>query len=50
MKEKRDRREKNETKVEVDKLEQLHRDALDSQGCSDSDLEAVAGGTFEVTI
>jgi hypothetical protein len=44
MAENKNRRKENETKVEIDQLEKMHREAVEADGCSDSDLEQVAGG------
>jgi hypothetical protein len=40
-------KELNQNKSELDKIEKLHREAIEVDGCSDSDLEQVAGGGFE---
>lgn len=47
MKDKKDTRQQDQAKVDVEQLEELHREAVDSQGCSEVDLEAVSGGAFE---
>lgn len=49
MKEAKNRREESGISIELDQIEHLHRDALNSQGCSDSELEQVAGGGDEVS-
>lgn len=46
---KKDHRDKNETKTEVDKLNHSYGNALGSQGCSNAALEAVVGGNWEAT-